>query len=175
MLGDSLSDPDGVEEGGTLRGMGLLPVKTVFAKEKVRTRVSGNFLGFSGSEHVPFTGYEIHMGETMRTGGTWFSRLTETAGGNSGNATGGTEKEDGCISGNVFGTYVHGLFDSEEMQRAVFCFLAQKKGIGEDFYDAGEEISAAAYKEAQYDKMADIMRENLDMDLIYRILNREDM
>jgi adenosylcobyric acid synthase len=174
MLGGSLEDPDMVEEGGTLRGMGLLPVKTVFAKEKVRTRVSGEFPGFSGSENISFTGYEIHMGETDRTGGTWFSRLTETAGGSKAGRKDGSLKEDGCMYGNVYGTYVHGLFDSEEMQRAVFRFLAEKKGVGEDFYDAGEEISAAAYKEAQYDKMADIMRENLDMDLIYRILNRED-
>ena len=43
MLGESIEDPDGEEEGGSLHGMGLLPVRTVFEKEKVQTRVTGEF------------------------------------------------------------------------------------------------------------------------------------
>ena len=44
MLGETLSDPHGVEAGGTMKGMGLLPMDTVFAEEKTRTRVHGTFL-----------------------------------------------------------------------------------------------------------------------------------
>ena len=72
MLGELLSDPEQVEEGGNLRGMGLLPVETVFTKEKTRTRVVGTFgtltgtlAGLSGME---LEGYEIHMGTTRSTG-----------------------------------------------------------------------------------------------------------
>ena len=68
MLGMELSDPFSVESGGTMAGMGLLPTKTVFEKEKVRTRVSGNFNEVSGIlaelSYVEFEGYEIHMGQT---------------------------------------------------------------------------------------------------------------
>ena len=68
MLGMELSDPFNVESGGTMAGMGLLPTKTVFEREKVRTRVSGNFNEVSGIlaelSYVEFEGYEIHMGQT---------------------------------------------------------------------------------------------------------------
>ena len=68
MLGMELSDPFNVESGGTMAGMGLLPTKTVFEKEKVRTRVSGNFNEVSGIlaelSYVEFEGYETHMGQT---------------------------------------------------------------------------------------------------------------
>lgn len=70
MLGERLADPDGVEHGGTLCGLGLLPVRTVFAKEKTRTRVTGRFERaegiFSGLSGAAFEGYEIHMGRTER-------------------------------------------------------------------------------------------------------------
>ncbi|MDR1535681.1 MAG: cobyric acid synthase, partial [Planctomycetota bacterium] len=68
MLGRSLADPEGVELGGEMRGMELLPVATVFSRRKKRTRVAGRvnrligfFAGLSGAE---FAGYEIHSGET---------------------------------------------------------------------------------------------------------------
>ena len=67
MLGMRLSDPFGIEEGGTLRGLRLLPVETVFSREKTRTRVTGNawvFEEWGGAKASGFTGYEIHMGET---------------------------------------------------------------------------------------------------------------
>ena len=74
MLGTSLSDPHGVEEGGTMRGMELLPIRTIFAEKKTRTRVNGTAAGFS-NDGVPvkINGYEIHMGETIRDGGQPFS------------------------------------------------------------------------------------------------------
>ena len=68
MMGELLQDPKGVEAGGELKGMGLLPIQTVFAGEKMRTRVQGTFEGLSGSlsslSQVPLEGYEIHMGVT---------------------------------------------------------------------------------------------------------------
>ncbi len=161
MLGERLEDPHGVEEGGTMRGMGLLPVQTVFAEKKTRTRVSGKTKEFGGAG---FEGYEIHMGETIRTGGVPFSKIFN-----------GTWNEDGCVSGTVWGTYVHGVFDSEDMQKGIWTFLAEKKNVpASGFYDRDqEEFSAFRYKEKQYKKLAGILRENLDMDMIYRILDRK--
>ena len=72
MLGEALSDPCQVEAGGSMRGMGLLPMDTVFARQKTRTRVEGEFRNLTG-EWAPLSGiglegYEIHMGETVLKG-----------------------------------------------------------------------------------------------------------
>ena len=153
MLGMSLDDPYGVEEGGTMRGMELLSIRTIFAEKKTRTRVTGT-------------------GETIRDGGRNFSEICCSDG--TGGHTADT-KEDGCVYKNVFGTYVHGVFDTEEMQTAVRNFLAKQKGVRPEEYESGATFSMAKYKEEQYDKMAKIIRENLDMDMIYRILERKDV
>ena len=69
MLGEKLSDPDGVEAGGEIKGMGLLPMETVFQNSKTRTRVSGTFPKVDGAlsslTGVQLEGYEIHMGESV--------------------------------------------------------------------------------------------------------------
>ena len=68
MMGETLSDPHGVEAGGTIKGMNLLPMDTVFAKKKTRTRVEGSFGQLTGAfaklSDTALEGYEIHMGET---------------------------------------------------------------------------------------------------------------
>ena len=58
---------------------------------------------------------------------------------------------------------------------AVRNFLAKQKGVRLEEYESGGTFSMAKYKEEQYDKMAKIIRENLDMDMIYRILERKDV
>ncbi len=160
MLGESLEDPDGVEEGGRMRGMGLLPVQTRFAKEKTRTRITGCATGFFGAR---LAGYEIHMGETVRTGGVPFAGIED----------GEAKKEDGCVLGNVYGTYVHGVFDSEEMQRILWKRLTKGRKVPGNLCSEPGFGNVAAYKEMQYEKLARILRDNLDMELIYGILNRE--
>ena len=69
MLGETLADPEGVEAGGSMKGMGLLPMDTVFASEKTRTRVSGVFQNVAGDlqelSGTVLEGYEIHMGVTL--------------------------------------------------------------------------------------------------------------
>ena len=164
MLGASLSDPAGVEEGGTMRGMGLLPMETVFAGQKTRTRVSGRFARVTGDlaglSGIKLEGYEIHMGQ---------SRMEETAGdltGVSDQVTGDCKAEGACLD-NVYGSYIHGIFDREEVAKAVVLSLAEKKGLD---MSRAEAMDYRAYKELQYDKMADILRQHLDMDAIYRIL-----
>ena len=72
MLGEEVSDPFGAEQKGSVRGMGLLPVRTVFSEEKTRTRVEGRFLSLGGIlqelSGTAFEGYEIHMGESVLLG-----------------------------------------------------------------------------------------------------------
>ena len=71
MMGQALSDPEQVEEGGTLRGMGLFPGRTVFGQEKVRGQVSGTFGALEGIfctlSGKAFHGNEIHMGCLLYT------------------------------------------------------------------------------------------------------------
>ena len=165
MLGLTLKDPLGVEAGGEIRGMGLLPLDTVFAGEKTRTRVSGSFADALPSDYAELSGaylegYEIHMGETtFREGIACATRIRDQIT--------GKEKQDGACAGNVCGTYVHGVFDRPETANALIRALGRRKGIdvsqmtGTDF---------AAFKETQYDILAAALREHLDLERIYRIL-----
>ena len=71
MLGQSISDPHHIEEGGEIRGMELLPITTMFDQKKTRTQINGRFEQVNGIlsnlAHLPFLGYEIHMGKTHST------------------------------------------------------------------------------------------------------------
>ena len=166
MLGETLADPHGVETSlapSKVRGMGLLPVRTIFGKEKTRTRVTGAFAsvdgvlaGLSGRD---VEGYEIHMGETVRAVPP-LSFVMESQSGSH------LAKMDGCQRGNTYGTYLHGIFDKEGIAEAVAEGLMKKKGI----LGGVEAISYQEYKEEQYERLANILRESLDMEEIYRIM-----
>lgn len=167
MLGELLEDPEGVEEGGMLRGMGLLPVQTVFTGEKTRTRVSGEIQKVSGVLQGLFgkklEGYEIHMGvttvsENQRKTGEAFSIISEA---------GKVPKSDGASLENVYGTYVHGVFDEDGIAEELVRSLAERKGID---LEEQNRVSRQEYKESQYDLLADTLRAHLDMEQIYKIL-----
>lgn len=152
LLGNSISDPERTEGGGEIRGLELLPAKTVFTAEKRRTRTSGRFGnvtgGFSFLSGAEFSGYEIHMGRTETSGEPLLS-------------TG-----DGAFSGNVCGCYIHGVFDSGDVSGRLVNELFRRKGLE---YSGGV-TDRRAYKQAQYDLLADSVRESLDMELVYKII-----
>ena len=158
MLCRTISDPTGVEAGGEMRGMGLLEADTIFQGEKERTRVSGrmdNACGiFRELNGVSFTGYEIHMGQT--SGQTNLSRLEQD----------GRIKTDGMAAGNVWGSYVHGIFDQGQFAQNFVSCLLRAKGL-----DPAQGVEDwDTYKQRQYDLLADGVRKSLDMEKIYRIL-----
>jgi len=175
MLGISLQDPDGAEEGGEMRGMELLPMQTVFAREKTRTRVQGQINHLKGEleglSGLPVEGYEIHMGiSTLAESGSgsdqnrkadYMTQITDVISGES--------KQDGVCRENVYGTYIHGFFDQEKIAQTLASILAGKKGIQLEKMTEG---SYQAYKEKQYDLLADHIRASLDMKQIYRILEQ---
>ena len=154
MLGEAVHDRSGVEHGagGSIRGMGLLPVETTFLPEKVRTRVRGETasgpLAGAGLE-----GYEIHMGSTQVRGEP-FCRLEDG-------------REDGCVRGSVWGTYLHGLFDSGELTQKLAELLCRRKGLRAE---SAWAVSHAAYQQGQLDLLADGVRQALNMREIYRIM-----
>ena len=159
LLGDVVSDPENTEGGGSVRGMELLRAKTVFTPEKRRSRTSGKFAQIEGAfaflSGAEFSGYEIHMGRTEISGKPLISKPDGTTDGTSGGA---------C--GNVCGCYVHGIFDSGEVSSRLVRELFRRKGL--EF--TGKAVDRYAYKQSQYDLLADSVRESLDMELIYRIL-----
>ena len=152
MLGTSIRDPQGVEAAGVteVKGMGLLPMDTVFQGEKVQQQTSGVFGEIPGVLHslsgLPYTGYEIHMGRSQQKLAPLVSQ------------------------GNVYGSYIHGIFDGEGIAQAVIRDLAAKKGIDLGKLDV---FDPERYKQEQYDKLADAVRGGLDMEFIYKVLNRE--
>ena len=148
MLGRSLSDPENAESGGTAEGLGLVPCETVFSGKKTRTQRqavcdAGPFAG------ARLEGYEIHMGRT-RSAAAPFCIMED-----------GTE--DGAVAENVFGTYLHGLFDSGELVERVAGWLAERKGIR---IPEQKTENRAAYRNRQYDLLADTVRSSLDMKTI---------
>ena len=155
MLGQEISDPDGVEEGGKIRGMELLPVSTILMPEKKRCQIEGKIERLSGLFHVlsdcTFKGYEIHMGRT------------------------GTEEKVVVTSGmneNIYGSYVHGLFDEGIIANTMVQALAEKKGIE---IESGEFEDYQTFKDKQYDKLADTLRMYLNMEEIYEMLGESHL
>ena len=154
MLGQKLDDPAGTESGKplSLAGLGLLPTRTTFDAQKRRTQVRAVALGapFAGAR---MTGYEIHNGRTP-VNGEPFCRLAD-----------GTP--EGCVCKNIFGTYLHGLFDSGELTQALVKMLCARKGISPR---ETRPTSMAEYRQAQFDLLADGVRRALDMGAVYRAM-----
>ncbi len=161
MLGTYLRDPEGHEGGGEMRGLGLLPTETVFCAEKTTVQVRGEVLQqegfFKELSGVKTKGYEIHMGKTV---------LADDARPLQQLQRGEGAVPDGCVSGCVFGTYQHGIFDSEWLLKKLIRLLTTRRGLTLDaVFD-----DPAQYREAQYDKLARLVRNTLNMKQIYRIL-----
>ena len=157
MLGQTLADPEGTESGRpqTLRGLGLLPTTTVFGTEKHLTQTAACVTTepFAGAK---LTGYEIHAGRT-EVRGSAFCILAD-----------GTP--EGCVQDGVFGTYLHGLFDTGELTEKLTAFLCKRKGID----PAGAElIPMEQYRQQQFDLLADGVRAALDMPAIYAAMGMQ--
>ena len=168
MLGYEIADPDSVEEGGRIRGMELLPVRTVLQKEKHRCQIDGKleavegiFAGLTGYE---FTGYEIHMGETVYCGedGSAAGTVDKAA-----RPANGAENVVSDSTGRIYGSYIHGLFDKGEIAGRIIQTLAGEKGIS---LEDGVWEDYRTIKERQYDQLADTLREYLYMEDIYGML-----
>jgi adenosylcobyric acid synthase len=194
MMGLTVADPYGVEgEPRTAEGLGLLPVHTVLAKEKTTVRRRMRY----GEPDGPWIeGYEIHMGvtetdsrpgrplnfpgydgeaagagEAGRRGkighGGEAARGSEAADGEAagrGEAGHGSEAADGYrLSGSCWGTYLHGILDN----RVVMEELLHQAGI-----EGVQLPDYRAFKERQYDRLADHLRQHLDIHSIYKQLAR---
>lgn len=151
MLGKSISDPKALEEGGSIRGMELLDISTTLLENKTRRQVHGHvnrltgiFKGLSGKE---YEGYEIHMGVSKEKAGSIDAIVLQKQ--------------------NVYGSYVHSIFDKADISGGIVEAIAEKKGIS---IGIGSLMDYSAIKEREFDRLADAMRKYMDMDYIYGIL-----
>lgn len=173
MLGEWLSDPEGVEEGGSLQGMGLLPVHTRMGEEKVRCVAEGRINPVGGVlkriSGMAYAGYEIHMGQSELVEAKQPCAKEKSAPQQEGAGARMLQKDMDVVINrhNVYGTYLHGIFDKGETAAAVIGALGDQKGIG----PAGISLEDySSLKEKQYDKLADILGEYLNMEKIYGML-----
>ena len=163
MLGAWIDDPGHVESSVPRRqGLGLLPITTTFLSTKETHQIKGNVMANRGllteAQDVHFGGYEIHMGRTETDGGGDAFRIREHSGQP-------CDISDGCLdaNGHVLGTYIHGLFHNQKIRRAILGHIARTKGRPIDF------IGNDHQRDDEYDKLANLVRRSLNMNLLYAI------
>ena len=138
--------------GGTLvfGVCGGYQMETVFHGEKVQRQTAGVFSGvegmLAGLNELRYEGYEIHMGRSE-------AQMPALAG-----------------NGNVYGSYVHGIFDAPGIADEILKAICARRGVA---FSALGTFDRAAYRERQYDLLADAVRAGLDMEFVYRVLRKE--
>ncbi len=167
MLGTAIADPDHVEsELDGAEGLGLLPFATRFGLEKrtVQVRVTVERASFLGAPHAAaaITGYYIHSGRIVHSspGEALFS--IESTGAEEDRSVDGAASNDGT----VVGTMIHGIFDSDRVRSALLRYLRQRRGIPNE---SPADVPAAVVD--PYDHLAALVRENIDMGLLMRIVS----
>ncbi len=149
MLGERIVDEVESREG-EVQGLGLLPVQTVFEEEKLLGRPFGAAPGF-GDAGV--SGYEIRHGRISRRGGEPLFV--------------GDGSDDGCREGAVLGTSWHGVMESDGFRRSFLRWVASVRGL--DWRPGG--FSFAAAREAQLEKLGDLISENVDREALLRLID----
>lgn len=159
MLGESI-DPQCPKYSERIQGMGLLPIKATFTQDSTAARVSGRIKNIEGPlsflSGAQFEGYEIKMGETVLTDET--RRLFE-------DDNKSTARSCGAFSANVWGSIVHGLFDNGKIADRLAVHFFGKIQV--------PRLGYHEQRQREYDKLASAIRSSLDMDMLYRILQRD--
>lgn len=156
MLGRVIEDPYGVEGDVTsINGLGLLNSKTVFNQEKQTLQSRGRICISEGEwsdlHGLEVEGYEIHMGETT----TSEEYLIDIDG-----------RKEGIVRGNIWGTYFHGIFDNKEFTEVLIRKIKRDLGITGDT----EVMDYKTYKNTEYNRLADLYEECLDIEKIEDII-----
>lgn len=141
---------DGVESGaGEVEALGLLPVETVFAPDKLLRRSEGTATCWA---NAPVAGYEIRHGRVRRLGGEALIHAIE--------------EDEGCREGTIFGTSWHGAFEGDEFRRAFLRSVAEVRGL--DWVPGSR--SFAEVREARLDRLGDLVERHADTDLLVRLI-----
>lgn len=161
MLGKLIEDPDHIESSiYRINGLCLLDIKTVIKENKYTRQVSGRLITdlntFKMDKDLYVTGYEIHMGETEIL--DYGHAIFELDDG----------RLDGAIdnTGTVLGTYLHGIFENDEFRGCIINSLRDKKGLTEE----NSQLSYKEMKDKEYNKLAQLVRDNAEIHEIKRIM-----
>jgi adenosylcobyric acid synthase len=168
MMGREIRDPHHIESDiGTVPGLGLLDATTVLAREKITRQATARLLALArftpNSADPLFIGYEIHLGETSLGSGIQpLFRLIRLGDADS--------RDDGAVNddGSVFGTYLHGLFDSAD---GLALLLTHWRKLRGKKISAAPVVDPFAERERRYDALAEHYRRNLRMDIIRRMID----
>lgn len=148
MLGRELHDPTHIESDLTqIPGLGILPLSTTLEGEKITRQVEFCF----ANDTTVCKGYEIHNGRTdFLSDIQTLNKLADNT-------------EDGCISANCIGTYIHGILDNKSfVDYLLKPYQNEKQQQTFDYF---------SFKEEQFNKLADHVRKHVDMELIYQLIN----
>jgi adenosylcobyric acid synthase len=153
MMGRAVHDPTGLEgRAGSSEALGLLPIETTLQAPKTTTLTHFSWDGRPGA------GYEIHMGQTVRTGGTPLFRVTERN-------QNSCRDEDGCVSADskIMGTYIHGLFNNPGILKSWFAH------IGLNNIDVSH-IGGIEARNREYDLLAEHLQKHVDVERIVKLV-----
>jgi adenosylcobyric acid synthase len=163
MLGGKIYDPCGAESDyKEIEGLGLLDIETRLGDTKITSQVEaelvkGSDLGIKGTSNL-LKGYEIHMG--ISEGDTGLFKLRRFS----------VDSElilEGSAKGNVWGTYIHGIFDNDKFRRNLLNTLRIRKGL----YPFEKTVDYSILRENALNTWAKILKENIDMEFIEGLLN----
>ena len=167
MLGEEIADPHHTESShDVVKGLGYLPMKTVFAEEKRTVQVAADCPGMEFYDGVlmgkGLSGYEIHMGRTEFTAPVRHPFHLTRQGENAVNIWDGALSEDG----RIFGTYLHGVFDHDGFRRQFLNVLRLHRGLRPLPVQRNRHLE----KERAYDRLAETVRKSLDMEKLAAIM-----
>lgn len=155
MMGESVEDPGQVEGEVTyMPGLGILPIRTVLTSEKTTLQRSFYFR----DQSTPCSGYEIHMGQTELVDSQRAKSIEPL------NRLENGEKEGFVLNSKTWGTYMHGILDNTLV---IECLLAEYTS-----QNSTRSFDYQSFKEEQYDKLANLLREHINMDYIYQELSK---
>ncbi len=161
MLGMRISDPYGVEtDKGWVDGMGVLDVETTLHKDKVTAQVEAVCPGRPGLGRLK--GYELHMGRSVLGEGARALFTITRRGGE------GSDSGDGAVSGDgkIWGTYIHGIFESDAFRRALIGDIRPLPGAKDK-----RSLDYSALKEEGFERLADLVERSVDMGAVRSFLS----
>ena len=166
MLGSRLCDPEGTEAGlGDIPGLGLIDMETTFFAEKQTHRCTAQVccaaLEGDAMNNLVLTGYEIHTGQVrLGPGVTPFVKITSRS-------EQATNLLDGAVvnQGQILGTHLHGLFDNSQLLLTWINYLRKRQGL-----QSMQANQLPDQREEKYDRLAEHVRQHLDMTKIYELM-----
>ncbi|MFC0560219.1 cobyric acid synthase [Halalkalibacter alkalisediminis] len=154
MLGNVIEDQYGIESSHTqIEGLGLIPMRTSMTHKKLTVLSKGKAV--FGEENIPVSGYEIHMGESLYE--KTYNPFIHLA-----------DRKEGAITDDrkIIGTYFHGIFHNDYFREVLLNEIRDHKGLD----PIHNRASFAQKKEEGFDLLAKVVRENIQLDRIHKMM-----